>query len=426
MTVFVHGLGHIGLATASLFGNNGHEVIGYDTDEEVLDGLRRGTPDVTEAELEAYVRRALSHGLSLSDEVVPADYHLICVPTPFNTEATSADLRYVKQAGEAVAAHLRPDDVVVLESTVPPRTTRSVLVPILEQSGLTAGTEFGVAYAPETVLPGNTVTELRTNDRILGGINRASAESTRELYEPAIKGAIHLAPNATTAEFVKLVQNAFRDVNIAFANELALVARDYDIDVRDAIQLANLHPRVDILNPGPGVGGHCLPVDPLFLKTGSDETALVDCARRVNDRMPSYVVDRLSDTVGTLAGRTVAVLGIAYKGNVSDTRNSPGLSIARELDAALVDRAAVADGGLEHTGVRLTDPHVTDDIHDLAPLSAALEEADAAVIAAGHDEFAELDPARVGDLLAGSVILDTVDILDADRWGDHGLQVVKL
>ncbi|MEF8973301.1 MAG: nucleotide sugar dehydrogenase [Haloarcula sp.] len=426
MRLCVHGLGYIGLATSSLFANNGHEVIGYDIDEDVRDRLERGEPDVAEAPFEAYVQRALDASFRVSSEPVPAEYHVICVPTPYDRESEEANLDYVESAARAIGSLLRPDDVVIIESTVPPGTTTTVVAPLLARAGLTPSRDIGLGYVPETILPGNTVTELRSNDRILGGLDPASTEAIGTLYETVPTGTLRAAPDATTAEFAKLVQNAFRDVNIAYANTLALVAEDYGIDVREAIDLANTHPRVDILDPGPGVGGHCLPVDPHFLGQGSDETDLVDTAREVNDHMPDHVLDLLAAELDTLRGKTVAVLGVAYKGNVSDTRNSPGLAIARELGAATSEAVSLADGGWREVDVRLCDPHVTDPDLDLVPVTEALDCADAAVLTAAHDEFADLDPQMVRSLLDEQVVVDPLSVVDADAWTDQGISLVTL
>lgn len=426
MRMCVHGLGYTGLATAALFANNGHEVIGYDTDATVRDRLRRGEPDVSEPELATYVERALDDELLISDAVRPADCHVICVPTPYDAGTGQADLTYIQEASSAVAAHLRADDLVLLESTVPPGTTTSFVRPLLERAGLVAGEDFGLAYAPETVLPGNTVSELRSNDRIVGGITDSARQTVQSLYESATQGTVHAAPSATMAEFVKLVQNAFRDVNIAFANELALLADDYQLDVRHAIELANTHPRVSILDPGPGVGGHCLPVDPHFLGHRSEETELVDCARQVNERMPEHVAGILRSELGTLREKTLAILGIAYKGNVGDTRNSPGLAVARTLAGVEVTSPSMADGGWGGVDVRLCDPRASDEVFNLVSLEAALDGADAAVITAAHDEFAALDPEAVSELLAGDFLVDTLGLLEVSRWRDHGINVVGI
>lgn len=423
MKLCVHGLGYVGLATAALFANNGYDVVGYDTDPSVTESLRSGEVSVSESDLEAYVHDALTSNLSVTEEVIEADYHLICVPTPYDK---GPDMTYVEQSATAIGDVLRPDDTVVVESTVPPGTTAGTVAPALERPGLTAGDDFSVAYTPETILPGNTVPELKTNDRIVGGIDEKSTDRVYSLYESVISGAIHRAPDATTAEFIKLSQNAFRDVNIAFANELAQVANDYGVDVREAIELANTHPRVDILSPGPGVGGHCLPVDPLFLTENSEKTNLVETAREVNDSMAGYVVSRLREELGPLAGRRIAVLGVAYKGNVAEVRNSPGLAVAHALKAAEIDSRQIADGGSNAVDVRLSDPHVTEPLLELSPVEQALTGADAAILAAAHDEFRSLDPERVSHLLHTDVIFDTVDVLDAERWTDHGFTILDV
>jgi len=426
MTVCVHGLGNIGLMTAALFANNGREVVGYDTDAAVRQRLRRNDPNISEPELQTYVERALEDGLTVKDSPVPAAIQVICVPTPYDHTDDTADLTYVIQAGRAIRHRLREGDLVVLESTVPPGTTTETLGPLLADSGLEPGSDFGLAYVPETVMPGNTIEELRSNDRILGGIDRSSTRDARSLYESVSGGTIHIAPDAKTAEFTKLIQNSFRDVNIAFANMTALVAADYGIDVWTAIELANNHRRVDILRPGPGVGGHCLPVDPLFLGEQSEDTELVETARTVNDGMPEYVVSRLEQDLGSLTGLKIAVLGIAYKGNVDDTRNSPGLAIANHLRKRETEMLAGTDGGQGDVEICLADPHVSDPSIDLCSVSEALRGANVAVIAAGHDEFADLSPSHVGDLLAAPIIMDTLGMLSKDRWESYGFRVIGL
>lgn len=433
MTVCVHGLGYIGLATAALFANEGHDVTGYDVDEAVRTRLREGNPDVGEPDLAAFVERALGDGLSVSDEPVPADYQMVCVPTPYDHAAGRAVLSSVEAASETIAGLVRPGDTVVVESTVPPGTTSGPVARRLATSELVPGEDLELVYTPETVLPGNTVMELRENDRIVGGVDRASTAAVRDLYEPAITGTIHEATDPTTAEFVKLAQNAARDVEIAYANSLALLADDHGVDVRGAIDLANSHPRVDVLDPGPGVGGHCLPVDPLFLGQDSDETTLVDAARAVNDRMPGHVVERLAGALGSLEDATIAVLGITYKGNVQDTRNSPGLAIARHLSEDAVEAAEAPTGGDAPTPRAATDGidpavdvRVFDPMLSVGSLEAAVAGVDAVVFAAAHDAFADLDPARVAAGLDRRVVVDPVDVLDRDQWRDHGFDVVTL
>ncbi len=423
MKFCVHGLGYVGLATAALFANNDYDVVGFDTDPAVTESLRTGRISLSEADLEAYVHDALDTNLSVTDEVVEADCHFICVPTPYDN---GADMTYVEEAASAIEGVLRPGDTVILESTVPPETTASTVAPLLERSGLVRGVDFHLAYTPETILPGNTVPELQGNDRIVGGIDTASTDIVYELYDSVTTGTVHRAPDATTAEFIKLSQNAFRDVNIAFANELSLLANDYNVDVRKAITLANTHPRVDVLSPGPGVGGHCLPVDPLFLAEDSDEAQLIEAARHVNDGMSGYIVSQLREELGPLVGRRIALLGIAYKGNVSEIRNSPGLAVAHALKAVEMDTRQIADGGSNTVDVRLSDPHVNNELLEMYSTEQALTGADAAVVTAAHDEFQSLAPSRVSELLHNDVVFDAVDILDHDEWTAHGFTVLDI
>lgn len=428
-TVCVHGLGKIGLPTAAVLSAAGNEVAGYDADPEVRARLRRGDLPVEEPTLDRLVRRARDAGdLAIVDEPTPAAYHLVCVPTSLSPQDRTADLRHVTAAGEAIAARLRRGDAVVLESTVPPGSTAGELAPVLEGSGLEVGRDVRLAHSPETVLPGNVVAELRANDRIVGGVDRRSAAAAERLYDSFVTGTIRTVPDPTVAEFVKLIQNASRDVEIAVANEVAKLAGDYGIDARSAIRLANSHPRVEILDPGPGVGGHCLPVDPWFLGAASEHLDLLSTARRVNDGMPRYVVGLLRGALGDLTDRRVAVLGVAYKGNVGDTRNSPGLRVARELRQVPDETTPMtADGGtLAGPSVAVCDPHVTDVGPELSDLHSATVDADALVITAAHDEFDDLDPRACRERMAGRVVLDTKDVINPEAWRDFGFDVHRI
>lgn len=414
-TVCVHGLGYIGLPTAATLAEAGHDVVGYDASDAIVDRLQRGLVRFAEPGLESMVTKVLQSGaLRIRDEPVPADYHLICVPTPLG-ENDTANLQSVEAAGETIADLLRPEDTVVLESTVPPGTTTDVLRPILEGDGLVAGQTFGLVYSPETVLPGNILVELRQNDRIVGSVGETAPASVVDLYESFVTGTIHTT-DATTAEVAKLTQNTYRDVNVALANEVAKRCYDNDVDSADAIDLANSHPRVDVLSPGPGVGGHCLPVDPYFLVQDTSEPSLVRAARAVNDSMADHVVRILADTLGDLEGRSVALLGVAYKGNVDDIRRSPAL--------AVVDRLRTrTDGDVE---IALADPVVEDETLDLEPIEAAVSGADAAVVTADHDAFRTLDPVALVDRFRQPTIVDTKELLDLDRWRDAGFTTASL
>lgn len=403
-----------------MFANYDHDVVGFDVDSDVISQLQDGEVHIDEPGLRAFVNQALDSGqLTISDEIIEAKYHIICVPTPFDNETKEADTSYIEAAGEAIVPQLREGDTVILESTVPPGTTVEVLQPVLEESGLTAGDDFALVHCPETVLPGNIITELKQNNRIIGGVNGVSTEAAVRLYESFVEGEIRTTNSATTAEFVKLIQNTYRDANIAIANEIAKLAHDYEIDSREAIELANEHPRVDILQPGPGVGGHCLPIDPWFLGQRSDGLDLIATAREVNDGMSQYIVELLREELGSLAGKKIAILGVAYKGNVGDTRMSPGLKLARELQATASQETepVAADGG-EDIEVALNDPHVDDQTLDLVDFDAAIDGADAVVITTDHDEFVDLSPATLGDAMRQPVVFDTKGILDASEWKD--------
>ncbi|WP_137287833.1 nucleotide sugar dehydrogenase [Halorussus salinisoli] len=414
-TVCVHGLGYIGLPTAAVLADADNEVVGYDTDAAVRETVRSGDSHIEEPELADLVGDVRADGsLDVADEVPAADYHLVCVPTPFDQSAREADLRYVRAAAEGIGERLRPGDGVILESTVPPGTTTGPFLETLEAaSGLDAGDDFSLAHCPETVLPGQMLAELRENDRIVGGVDDLSAESAQRLYETVVEGEVAIAPDPTTAEFVKLVQNTHRDVNVALANEVAKVADDYGVDSRAAIEAANRHPRVDLLSPGPGVGGHCLPVDPWFLGHDSDRLDLVERARAVNDGMPGYVADKLAESLGSLDDRRIAILGVAYKGNVDDTRGSPGLALADELQSRDAE-------------VAIQDPHVTDSTLRLESLVGATRNADAIVVTAAHDEYGSLGAGMVANRMADDVVVDACDVLDKQRWHKVGAAVETL
>jgi UDP-N-acetyl-D-mannosaminuronic acid dehydrogenase len=413
-----------------MLANYGHTVTGYDVDEALIADLQAGRVTVDEPGLRAFVTEALDSGnLAVTTEVEPAKYHVISVPTPFDEQAKEANLSYIEAAGEAIRPELRAGDSVILESTVPPGTTVGALQPVLEHSGLKAGADFALIHCPETVLPGNIITELRENDRIIGGVNGVSTEAAVRLYESFVKGDIHTTTNATTAEFVKLIQNTYRDTNIALANELAQLAHEYGIDSREAVDLANKHPRVELHQPGPGVGGHCLPVDPWFLGHDSDSLELISTARAINDGMIDYVVELIESELGTLGDKQIAVLGVAYKGDIGDIRNSPGLAISRRLQEAVdvIAGSVSADGGeSQDVTVRLNDPHVDDQSLDLQPFDEAIKDADAAIITTDHEEYTQIEPEAIQSLMQGDIVIDSKSIIDKNKWSKAGLKVIQI
>jgi UDP-N-acetyl-D-mannosaminuronic acid dehydrogenase len=418
--VCVYGLGYIGLPTAAVLADSGHDVTGYDINTDLLESLRDGTVPVEEQGLDDLVETVVDSGaLSLSETPVTADYHVICVPTPLQSSRQRADLTMVEAATEDVAATLTPGSTVILESTVPPGTTAETVKPILEASGLVAGEDFGLAFSPETVLPGNILQELRSNNRIVGGIDDASTVAGTHLYESFTDGDIH-ETDATTAEMAKLSQNTFRDVNIAYANELAMIAHENGVDSGELVDLANTHPRVMVHRPGPGVGGHCIPIDPWFLIEDTSHAAIIDTARRVNDSMVEYVLAMLRGGLGSLEGRTIGVLGLAYKGNVSDTRESPGIRVVERLRK-------------EGATVLVNDPHVSDAEMDLHSLDTVFGQSDGVIVTTDHDEYAAYTPPkqavsepRVLQDGSGGVIVDTKRVLDPEIWNDSGYRLIQL
>ncbi|MBT3712919.1 MAG: nucleotide sugar dehydrogenase, partial [Anaerolineae bacterium] len=315
----VLGLGYIGLPTASTFATNGLEVVGVDVNEAVIATLKSGGLHIHEPGLRTLVSGAIQSGmLRVAAQPEPADAFIIAVPTPFYEDDKRADMRAVTSAAEAITPHLQKGNLVILESTSPPRTTVDLLAPILEKSGLKAGVDFHLAYSPERVLPGQILRELIENARVVGGITSESAQAGYDLYATFVRGNI-IKTNSTTAEMVKLMENTTRDVNIAIANEFSRLADRFGVDVWEAISLANLHPRINILRPGPGVGGHCISVDPWFLvEAAPDLTPFIRTAREVNDAQPQFVVDLVKRALGSLEGKKIAALGLAYKPDVDD------------------------------------------------------------------------------------------------------------
>jgi UDP-N-acetyl-D-mannosaminuronic acid dehydrogenase len=415
--ICVLGLGYIGLPTASTFATHGLQVLGVDVNRQVVDILRNGGLHIHEPGLRTLFQAAIGSGnLIVGVEPRPADAFIIAVPTPF-LDDKRADLAYVKAAAEAVVPHLRPGNLVVLESTSPPRTTVDILAPILEKSGLRAGIDFSLAYSPERVLPGQILRELIENARVIGGVDRTSAEAGRQLYATFVRGEIVLT-DATTAEMVKLMENTYRDINIAIANEFSRLAGRFGIDVWEAIAIANRHPRVKILTPGPGVGGHCISVDPWFLvEAAPDLTPLIQAARQVNDSQPQVVVDMARKAVGDLPGRRIAVLGLAYKPDVDDLRESPAIEVARLL---------AAGGAL----VRSYEPYKTDarldGLHLVSSLEQALADAELIILLVRHKPFLELDPLEVARLTKARRVIDAVNAWDLPSWGSAGFVVSRL
>ena len=414
----VLGLGYIGLPTASTFATHGVEVVGVDVNEKIIATLQSGGLHIHEPGLGELVHAALETGLlrvALSPE--PADAFIIAVPTPFYDSDKRADMRAVKSAAEAITPHLQKGNLVVLESTSPPRTTVDLIIPILEKSGLKAGVDFYLAYSPERVLPGQILRELIENARVVGGITPESADAGYDLYRIFVKGEI-IKTNATTAEMVKLMENTYRDVNIAIANEFSRLADNFGVDVWEAISLANLHPRVEILRPGPGVGGHCISVDPWFLVEAAPEiTPFIRTAREVNDAQPKFVVSLVERALGLLKDKKIAALGLAYKPDVDDLRESPAVEVVHLLQ----------DAGATVKAFEPFAPNaILPNINTVSTLEGVLEDVDAVLLLVAHSQFKALDIMEVAKMTSGRVAIDTVNALDAKKWKKAGFNILRL
>lgn len=334
--VCVVGLGYIGLPTAAFIADSGISVLGVDINESHVEKINKGEMPFFEPGFEALLKSVVADGhLEADTEVAEADAFIVAVPTPFNDDY-SVNMSYIEAAAKNIAPVLRPGALVVLESTSPPGTTEKMAEILLaERPDLSTDPESAnrllVAHCPERVLPGKIMEEMAANDRVIGGLNPLSTAKAEQLYSSFCNGEM-LLTNATTAEMAKLTENSFRDVNIAFANELSIISGKLGIDVWELIELANHHPRVNILSPGPGVGGHCIAVDPWFIVSSAQEEAkLIRTAREVNDGKPAYVIAKITEAVEAEGADSIAALGIAFKPDIDDLRESPALSIVQQM-----------------------------------------------------------------------------------------------
>lgn len=406
MKLCICGLGYIGLPTAAMFASHGVSVHGVDVNVHAVETINKGMIHIVEPGLGEVVRQAVKENmLNASTEVCEADAFIICVPTPFKGESHEPDLSYVESATAEIAPFLRKGNTVILESTSPVGTTERVAEILREMrpdlvmaSENTDECDVFIAYCPERVLPGMIMTELVDNDRIVGGINRVSADKASDIYAVFVKGEL-LRTNARTAEMSKLTENSFRDVNIAFANELSLICDRLNIDVWELIALANHHPRVNILNPGPGVGGHCIAVDPWFIVSRTPDLAkLVHTARLVNDGKPEWVKQQVRNAIAKLNRHcTIACLGLAFKPDIDDLRESPSVLIARDLAAEYPDCVVAVEPNItelpkafDGSGIRLVSTE------------EALK-ADIILLLVDHREFRSISP----DFDEKQILIDT-------------------
>ena len=396
------GLGYIGLPTALMFASHGVEVVGTDYNKELVATLNAGKTTFEEAGLDELFNDAVNCGIKFSTEYQSTDMYIVAVPTPYDKETKRIDACYVIAAVKQVMAVCPKGATVVIESTVSPGTIDRFVRPVIEENGFVIGEDINLVHAPERIIPGNMVYELLHNSRTIGADDKAIGEKVKELYASFCQGEI-VVTDIRTAEMTKVVENTFRDINIAFANELVKICRSDNMDVYEIIRIANKHPRVNILSPGPGVGGHCISVDPWFLVGDYPSYAnLIKQARLINDSMPDFVLERIYNIMKETGIKNVSEVGfygLTYKENVDDVRESPTLQMLESMERHLAH------------GVKVYDPFIKADMvenqyHDL---DAFLNDVKLVVLLVGHDEIKENM-----DKLEGKVILDTRNICNIE------------
>ncbi|TNC80770.1 MAG: UDP-N-acetyl-D-mannosamine dehydrogenase [Oleiphilus sp.] len=394
-SICVIGLGYIGLPTASLLGTKGYQVTGVDVSKDIVDTINQGKIHIVEPDLDLLVKSAVNAGnLKASLEPCKADIFIIAVPTPFK-ENHVPDLSYVEHATRTIAPYVQKGNLVILESTSPVGTT-DLVTDILQEYGHNTAQDIFVAHCPERVLPGRILIELVQNDRIVGGINNASTKVASRFYKEFVSGQV-FETTAKTAELSKLTENSFRDVNIAFANELSLICDRENIDVWELISLANRHPRVNILQPGPGVGGHCIAVDPWFIiHRNVEQSKLIRAAREVNDAKPQWVISKVKEKAERFKHPVIACLGLAFKANVDDLRESPALAITKQLAEENIGEIIVCEPNIK--------AHKE---FNLYSFDEAIERADILLVLVDHEPFKSLSAAKLSE----KIVIDTRGIV---------------
>jgi len=412
-TISVIGLGYIGLPTAAVIASRGFDVIGVDVNADAVNTINAGQIHIVEPDLDIVVRSVVTTGkLRATTTAEPADVFMVAVPTPFKEDATSShspDLSYIEAAANMIAPVLVKGNLVILESTSPVGTTEKLAGWLkLARSDLTFPQDKGdaadikVAHCPERVLPGHVLTELVSNDRVIGGMSDACSQLAIQLYEQFVRGEC-IVTNARTAEMAKLTENSFRDVNIAFANELSVICDKLKINVWELVKLANRHPRVNILNPGPGVGGHCIAVDPWFIVDSCPEEAkIIKQARLTNDAKPHYVVDQICKAADEFKRPVIACLGLSFKADIDDLRESPALEIVKDLVAKGLGDIIAVEPNIKQLPTSLSESGVT-----LSSLGDALDKANVVVVLVDHKQFKSTDRTQ----FATKVVIDTRGII---------------
>lgn len=387
-SVSIVGLGYIGLPTAAIVAGLGYKVFGVDVSSTIVEKINNGCIHVQEDGLGELVKSVIEEGnFKASLEPSVADIHVIAVPTPIVADK-SPDLSYVKSAVETISHVLKANDLVIIESTIPPRTCIDIVAPLIKKlTGLSDQSDYFLSHCPERVIPGNIMNEIVNNDRIIGGTSTAATESAADFYGSFVRGEL-LLTDATTAEMCKLMENTYRDVNIALANELASITEDLEIDINKAIELANHHPRVNIHTPGIGVGGHCIPVDPWFIiNLAPNKSRLLKTARMINDGRPMIIAGKIEAAVETYNNPIIGCLGLSYKPNVDDIRESPAINIVKHIV------------NITNSAVLIVEPHIQQLPNEITTytnvekvdLQTALDRSDVIVRLVDHDEFQNID-----------------------------------
>ena len=393
MKICIMGQGYIGLPTAALFTRNHCEVVGVDVNEQIVENLNKGIIHIEEPGISDIIKNAVNNGVytaSLTPE--KADAFIITVPTPYIIENYSCDLSYVISACESIIPYLEKGNTVIIESTIAPMSTDETIKPIFEKVGFTIGKDLYLAHCPERVLPGKIIEELIHNDRIIGGVTSECAKKASEVYGQCVEGALMLT-EAKTAELSKCMENTFRDVNIALANELAKICAEIGVNALDVIEMANKHPRVNLHSPGPGVGGHCLAIDPYFIYAKAPETAkIIKLSRDTNNSMPEFVCKYVEKIISK--GK-IAIFGVSYKGNTGDDRESPAYEIIAKLS--------------KNYEIAIHDPHINNP--NFVSIDEATKDADLILVLCDHNEFKNLDYNLISKNMKNKVIFDTKNII---------------
>jgi UDP-N-acetyl-D-mannosaminuronic acid dehydrogenase len=396
MKICIIGQGYIGLPTAALFAMHNCEVVGVDINEKIIEDLNKGKVHIEEPGIENIIKKSVKKGLyhaSLSPE--KADAFMITVPTPYIEESYQCDLSYVLNACKSIIPYLEKGNIIIIESTIAPMSTDNHIKPLFEKAGFEIGKDLYLAHCPERVLPGKMIEELIHNDRIIGGITPKCSKKASEIYKKFVEGNL-METEAKTAEMSKCMENTFRDVNIALANELTKICSEIGVNALDVIEMSNKHPRVNIHSPGPGVGGHCLAVDPYFIYAEAPDTAkLIKLSRDINNSMPEFVVEKTKEIVPDKNNK-IAILGVAYKGNTGDTRESPAFKIIPLLK----------EEGYE---IAIHDPHI--DSEDYLSLNDAINNASLILVLSDHNEFKNLNYNLISKNMKNSVIFDTKNVI---------------